>query len=205
VHTLRHQHRAIMVGIGTVLADDPQLTTRLSVEALDPVKIVVDAQLRMPLTARLLPAQACADPQREEALQAKQRPPRLIILTTTQAAHERRAALRRPGVMLLDCGAGSHVDLPFAMAQLAAMNISSILLEGGGQLNGAMLTAHLIDKIHLLIAPKIVGGGTEAPEVFHFAGVETMAEAIRLQAMEVERLGEDLLITGYPDYGTING
>lgn len=184
VHTLRHQHEAIMVGIGTVLADDPQLTTRAAVPAIDPIRIVVDSKLRLPLTARVV----------------TDRSSRTIVLTLQGADPARRAALEEAGVEIVECGSGPEVDLGEAMRKLGEMEIGSILLEGGGKLNGAMLTGGLIDKIVLYFAPKIIGGA-DAPGTFTFPGFEKMAEAVRLERVAVETAGDDIRMSGYPVYG----
>ncbi|HUC92395.1 MAG TPA: bifunctional diaminohydroxyphosphoribosylaminopyrimidine deaminase/5-amino-6-(5-phosphoribosylamino)uracil reductase RibD [Paenibacillus sp.] len=184
VHALRHTHQAIMVGAGTVLADDPSLTTRLPVPGIDPVRIVTDAKLRLPLTARLL----------SDGLAPT------IVLTTESADPERIQALEAAGVQVLACGSGERIDLKLAMRRLGEREISSVLLEGGGRLNGAMLEAGLIDKAVLFYAAKIIGG-PEAPGLFDFGGFARMADAVRLDRVTVETYGEDICIAGYPVYG----
>lgn len=180
VHAMRHRHMAIMVGVGTVLADDPQLSTRLSVPGLQPVRIVVDSQLRTPPTAALLQGGAP-----------------VYIAATEEAPAEREAALQQAGAHIIRCGAGPRVDLRLLMRRLGELEIGSVLLEGGGRLNGAMLEAGLIDKIVLFLAPIIVGG-REAPSAFDFAGVDTIREAYRLERLNVETIGDNICISGYP-------
>jgi len=186
VHTLRHRNQAIMVGAGTVLADDPLLTTRLDVPAQHPIRVVVDSGLRIPLTARVV----------------QDRSAETIVLTTEDADPTKRDALEQAGVTVIACGAGSRVDLPTAMRLLGERDIATVLLEGGGRLNGAMLERQLIDKILLFYAPKIIGGGIEAPANFEFAGFERMNDAIRLKRVAVRQFGDDVCIAGYPDYGS---
>jgi diaminohydroxyphosphoribosylaminopyrimidine deaminase/5-amino-6-(5-phosphoribosylamino)uracil reductase len=183
VHTLRHQHEAIMVGIGTVLADDPSLTTRASVPAIHPTRIIVDSSLRLPLEAKVV----------------TDRSVRTIVLTTEQADADKRQALAAAGVEVVACGEGSKVDLREAMKKLGELEIGSILLEGGGALNGAMLEAGLIDKIILYYAAKIIGGAA-SPGTFTFDGFEKMADAIELERVSVEMAGEDICVSGYPVY-----
>ncbi|OMF35210.1 riboflavin biosynthesis protein RibD [Paenibacillus sp. FSL H8-0548] len=183
VHTLRHQHEAIMVGIGTVLADDPLLNTRASVPAIDPVRIIVDSQLRLPLDARVV----------------TDRTVRTIVLTSGQASEEHKQALEAKGIEVVTCGSGEKVDLSIGMIKLGELEIGSILLEGGGKLNGAMLEAGLIDKIVLYYAAKIIGGAN-APGTFTFSGFEKMADAIQLERVSVEMAGEDIRVAGYPLY-----
>ncbi|MFD0619370.1 bifunctional diaminohydroxyphosphoribosylaminopyrimidine deaminase/5-amino-6-(5-phosphoribosylamino)uracil reductase RibD [Paenibacillus sp. GCM10027629] len=184
VHTLRHQHQGIMVGIGTVLADDPSLTTRLPVPGLHPTRIVVDSKLRIPKDAKVLQDGVAAT----------------IIITTDQANPERVREIEAQGATVLRCGTGDHVDVALAMDRLGELEISSILLEGGGRLNGSMLEAGCVDKVMLFFAPKIVGGFT-APGNIVFDGFEKMSEAITLKEITVEQLGDNVCITGYPARG----
>lgn len=183
VHTLRHQHQAIMVGIGTVLADDPSLTVRASVPGVHPIRIIVDSQLRTPLHAKVV----------QDGLAET------IILTTERADKQAAARLEQAGVTVIACGDGKRVDLPLAMQKLAEREIASILLEGGGTLNGAMLAHGLIDKMVLFYAPKIIGGA-EAPANFQMTGIEKMADAYRLERVQIETFGDNVGIIGYPVY-----
>ena len=181
VHTLRHKHQGIMVGVSTVIADDPLLTTRLSVEGLSPVRIVVDSKLRIPVNSRLLHDGAAP----------------VIILTTEQADLSARKALEKLGAEIMNCGEGPRVDLKLAMKELGKKGISSILLEGGGTLNGAMLEDNLVDRIMLFLAPKI-SGGLGAPSSFTFSGVEKMSDAVKLENVTMEQLGDNICICGTP-------
>ncbi len=183
VHTIRHRHQAIMVGIGTVLADDPRLTTRLSVPGIDPIRIIVDSQLRLPEAAAVVQDSSDMKP--------------VYVLTTNRASEERAEKLTQLGVRIIRAGSAEQVDLAAAMKQLGELEISSILLEGGGRLSGAMLEAGLIDKVILYLAPIIVGG-RDAPSAFEFSGFETIREAWRLTDLQVDRIGDDLCISGYP-------
>ncbi|MDQ1909475.1 bifunctional diaminohydroxyphosphoribosylaminopyrimidine deaminase/5-amino-6-(5-phosphoribosylamino)uracil reductase RibD [Paenibacillus sp. GD4] len=185
VHTLRHRHQAIMVGIGTVLADDPSLTTRLPVPGLHPTRVVVDSTLKLPHDAALV---------RDGAAPT-------VVLTTEQAPAPKRRELEARGVTVLDCGPGPAVDLRAAMARLGELELASVLLEGGGRLNGAMLEQRLINKLVLFYAPKIIGGGAAAPGNFDFPGFAKMNEAITLDRMQVQTMDDDICITGYPVYG----
>jgi diaminohydroxyphosphoribosylaminopyrimidine deaminase/5-amino-6-(5-phosphoribosylamino)uracil reductase len=104
VHTLRHQHQAIMVGIGTVLSDDPQLTTRLDVQALNPIRVIVDSRLRLPLDAKVVTDRAVET----------------IVLTTAGAPETKRRELESSGLTVLECGSGPQVDLRKGMARRPA-------------------------------------------------------------------------------------
>ncbi|WP_372629158.1 bifunctional diaminohydroxyphosphoribosylaminopyrimidine deaminase/5-amino-6-(5-phosphoribosylamino)uracil reductase RibD [Cohnella sp.] len=181
VHTLRHRHSGIMVGVQTVLADDPELTTRLAVPALNPTRIVVDSKLNVPPAARVLNDAAPT-----------------IVLTTLQADEGRAERLRELGAEVLRRGGGERVDLASAMKALGERGISSVLLEGGGVLNGAMLEAGLIDKVMLFYAPIIVGG-EGAPSAFSYVGPNEMSAALRLARVTMQSYGDDWCVTGYPD------
>ncbi|WP_246315728.1 bifunctional diaminohydroxyphosphoribosylaminopyrimidine deaminase/5-amino-6-(5-phosphoribosylamino)uracil reductase RibD [Paenibacillus foliorum] len=184
VHTLRHRNQAIMVGIGTVLSDDPLLTTRLDIPGLHPIRVIVDSDLRLPLDAQVV----------------VDRSAETLVLTTAEADQTKRQELDAAGVTVLDCGAGPQVNLTRAMELLGEREISSILLEGGGRLNGSMLELGLIDKLLMFFAPKIVGGGSLAPDNFQFPGFELMKDAIHLERTLVKQFGEDICIAGYPLY-----
>lgn len=181
VHTLRHRHQGIMVGVETVIKDNPHLTTRLSVDGLNPMRIIVDSKLRIPLESNVV---------RDGLAQT-------IILTTEQMDVHKAEQLKQAGVNVIVCGEGLHVNLLLAMEKLGGQQIGSILLEGGGTLNGAMLEGKLVDRIVLYLAPKIVGDHN-APSSFSFEGSERMADAIRLVSLEVEQLGDNLCISGIP-------
>ncbi|MEW4370337.1 bifunctional diaminohydroxyphosphoribosylaminopyrimidine deaminase/5-amino-6-(5-phosphoribosylamino)uracil reductase RibD [Paenibacillus kandeliae] len=181
VHGMRHRHQGIMVGIGTVLADDPELTTRTEVPGLNPVRIVIDSTLRIPDNARLLDTSVAPT----------------IVVTTASASAERISQLEEKGVRVIISGEGPHVDLKQAMKLLGEWEISSILLEGGGQLNGAMLEAGLVDRITLFFAPKLIGGNLST---FTFDGFETMNQAVTLEELEVETLDDNVCISGLARY-----
>ncbi|KGE17877.1 bifunctional diaminohydroxyphosphoribosylaminopyrimidine deaminase/5-amino-6-(5-phosphoribosylamino)uracil reductase RibD [Paenibacillus wynnii] len=182
VHTLRHRHQGIMVGVNTVIADNPSLTTRMDVPGIHPVRIIIDSSLRIPLDAAVI----------TDGLAPT------IIVTTESANTVSKDALVAAGVQVLICGEGPRVNLKEAMVKLGELEIGSILLEGGGTLNGSMLESGLVDRVILFFAPKISGGGAEAPGTFIFPGVELMKDAITLQGVEVETLGDNVCISGTP-------
>jgi diaminohydroxyphosphoribosylaminopyrimidine deaminase/5-amino-6-(5-phosphoribosylamino)uracil reductase len=182
VHQLRHQYDGIMVGIGTVLADDPSLTARADVELLQPARIIVDSQLRVPLDAKSIQLNNSSD--------------RVIILTTKHGDSQKLHQLTARGIQVIICGEGMRVDLQFALKKLAELHIRSVLLEGGGELNGAMLEQHLLDKAYMFIAPKLIGG-SNATANFSFPGRERMEDAIVLKRVTYQTIGDDVLVTGY--------
>ncbi|MEK0314185.1 bifunctional diaminohydroxyphosphoribosylaminopyrimidine deaminase/5-amino-6-(5-phosphoribosylamino)uracil reductase RibD [Cohnella sp. 56] len=179
VHTLRHRHQAIMVGAGTVLADDPELTTRLAVPGLNPLRVVVDSRLRLPPGARVLNDAAPT-----------------LVLTTDEADETAAARLRQAGADIVRCGPGPRVNLAAGLRALGERGIGSVLAEGGGVLNGSLLAAGLASKLMLFYAPKIVGDG--APSGFAFSGPELMGDAANIKIASIERYGDDWCVTGYP-------
>ena len=181
VHVMRHQHQAIMVGIGTVMTDNPKLSTRLPVKALHPTRIVVDSSLRLPLHCNVV-THRCAP---------------TIVVTTDEADEQAATRLQDAGVTVIRCGPGPRVQLTNALQKLGELHIGSILLEGGGALNGEMIQRKLVDRIHLFIAPKLVGSvGTTSS--FLFPGVSHMNEAIQLDQLEVKQIDNNISITGIP-------
>jgi diaminohydroxyphosphoribosylaminopyrimidine deaminase/5-amino-6-(5-phosphoribosylamino)uracil reductase len=182
VHTMRHKHQAIMIGIGTALADNPRLNTRLTVPGLQPIRIIVDSRLRTP---------------NESTLMESTIGNRTIILTTEAAPINRQLELEDLGATIIRCGAGPEVDLVLGMTKLGEQEIGSILLEGGGRLNGAMLEAGLIDRMVLFYAPIFIGGA-EAPEALTFSGISKINDAIKLEYMKVEQIDNNFYLSGFP-------
>ena len=183
---LRDWYDAIMVGIGTVLADDPALTTRLpDGGGRDPVRIILDSKARIPLNARVLTQESAAP---------------TIIAVTTRAPREKLAALgSKNNVKVLVVNEGPQVDLVGLMGILGAESITSVLVEGGALIHGSAFSARIVDKVAWFIAPKIIGG-QDAPSPVGGLGVDTPAEATALERVKVSRLGVDLLIEGYLKY-----
>lgn len=181
VHTMRHRHQAIMVGVATIAADDPQLTTRLDVPGIHPVRIIADSKLSIPSGSRVLTDGMA----------------KTVLLTTADADTSRMEVLQKLGAEILVCGKGPQVDLKLAMKLLGERGISSILVEGGGRLNGSLLELGLIDEVVMFIAPKLIGG-FDAPGSFTFAGQELMQDAIGLEALEVEMIGDNICVRGIP-------
>jgi len=186
-HRLRDTHDAIMVGIGTLLADDPLLTTRLPPEDCGaggphhPLRVVVDSQARTPPGAAMLQPHM---------------PGRTLIATTSSAPPERIAALRAVGADVVTLpDHGGRVDLHALLRCLAARGVNSVLVEGGGTLLGALFDAGLIDRAVAFIAPVMVGG-RDAPGPLGGEGVATMDAACRLREVEVCQVGSDLMVQG---------
>ncbi len=189
VHRLRDSCDAVLVGIGTVLKDNPALTTRLPEGGRDPVRVILDSGARTPLEARVLN-------------QASEAP--TWIAVTEAAPAERVEALKQNGTDVIVCGPGPKVDLNYLLSELAQREIVSVLVEGGGTVNAGFTLQGLVDKIVWFIAPLIVGG-REAPGPVGGSGVRSLTKAIRLTDMALKQYGSDLCVEGYPVYEGAGG
>ncbi len=178
VQQLRHAHRGIMVGVGTVLADDPHLNCRMP-EGRDPVRIVCDSRLRTPLDAQVVQT---AGTQR-------------TILATCCRDTARIKEYESTGCeVLILPQKGYAIDLSALMEELGKREIDSVLLEGGGTLGSAALAEGIVNEIYAYVAPKIFGG-VKAKTPVGGIGVATPQEAYRLADVKTSRVGEDILIT----------
>jgi diaminohydroxyphosphoribosylaminopyrimidine deaminase/5-amino-6-(5-phosphoribosylamino)uracil reductase len=183
VHRLRHATDAVLVGIGTVLHDDPLLTTRLpDRHGVNPLRIVVDSTLRLPLHAKVVDVTADC---------------RTLVATTMQAPEEQRQQLQKRGVEIVCFPAydDGRVHLDALLGHLGTRGIASVLVEGGATLSAALLQRRLVDKVVFFVAPKIIGG--DGVSVIGPCGVETMEQVLRLQAVTGQRVGEDFLLQAY--------
>jgi diaminohydroxyphosphoribosylaminopyrimidine deaminase/5-amino-6-(5-phosphoribosylamino)uracil reductase len=182
-HRLRQQHDAILVGAGTVIDDDPQLTNRQPRGGRQPLRVVVDSTLRIPAAAAVLSEQAAAP---------------TLVATTTRAAAEAVAAIESGGAEVLQLpasGARERVDLAALMQELGRRELLSVLVEGGAEVHGAFFDAGLVDAVVAFLAP-IVIGGEEAPAAVGGKGVRRLADAYRLDDLQVTRIGDDLMLSG---------
>ncbi len=180
-HKLRDMYDGILVGIGTVLADNPELTARLPAAGRNPVRIIVDSMARTPLQAKVV----------------TDRQAQTIIAVGREAPADRVAALSSKGIEVLTLDqTPTGINLRQLFKILGERRITSILVEGGATINAAALTANLIDKVHCFIAPKIIGGRT-APSPVGGTGLPAVDQAIMLEDLKTESLGADILITGY--------
>ena len=182
-HEIRSQVDAILVGIGTVLQDNPSLTTRLPERTNeDPIRVVVDSRGRIPLGAKVFNPDSNA---------------RTLIAVTENAAPEKSEALKSAGadVLIVDEVKG-RVCLKTLMRELGRREITSVLIEGGGEINATALQAGIVDKLMFFIAPKLIGG-KDAPGSIGGIGIARLAEAPELRDVKIAQIGVDFLIEGY--------
>lgn len=181
VHAYRNEYDAILVGIGTVLADDPSLTTRLEHgTGKNPLRIVLDSEARTPLDAKLVADGAAPT----------------IIVVSERADHRRVNLLRACGAEVVTLGA-QRVDIAALLDYLGARDITSLFVEGGAAVNWSLLAGGSVDKVHAFIAPMLMGGET-AKTPIGGTGFDSPQTALRLRDVTVEQLGADILVTGYP-------
>ncbi|GEN33780.1 MULTISPECIES: bifunctional diaminohydroxyphosphoribosylaminopyrimidine deaminase/5-amino-6-(5-phosphoribosylamino)uracil reductase RibD [Aneurinibacillus] len=184
VHRMRHEHDAILVGVNTVLTDDPQLTTRLALGGKNPIRVIVDTTLRIRLDAKVLTDGEAPT----------------WIFTTERADPLKWERLEEMGVRVFSTGNEAQVDIDRLLTLLGAQEIASLLVEGGSQINSAFLHAQAIDKVVSYVAPKLVAG-QGAPTPFGGLGIQEMNDAVSLVDVSFEKIGDDIKITGYPVWG----
>lgn len=181
VHRIRSRMDAIMVGVDTVIADNPQLTVR-HVRGKNPLRVIVDTRLRTPESVNVL----------NEQLSSR------TVIATTESNPRVHLRYLKQGVTVIVCEeADGRVSMKDLLEKLGQMGVQSILLEGGSRLAGNMLQLGLIDELLFFMAPKIIGSNGFAP--FTLQGITNMAQAIRLDFIDVGRIGSDIVITARPE------
>ena len=186
-HRLRTRIDAIICGSETIIIDDPLLTARPdgSDAARQPLRVVVDSRGRVAPMARVFQGTDWA---------------LTLVATTEDASATWRASVEATGAEVLTFAKhGDHVDLEELLRELARRDVVTALIEGGGVLLGGFFDRGLVDKVYAVIAPIIVGAA-DAPGAVAGRGASRMADALRMRDITVERLGEDILVTGYPQY-----
>lgn len=183
VQKLRAEVDGIMVGIGTVLKDNPRLTLRTEkIKRTSPAKIVVDSSIKIPITAKLFSSKPEA---------------RVIIAATNLAGRKKVESLRKKGVDVIQTEADKgNVDMKKLMKELYKRGIRSILLEGGSELNASAIKEKIVDKVFCFYSPILVGG-RDAKGFIGGEGVDRIQDAERVDVREVKRIGKDLLVIGY--------
>jgi diaminohydroxyphosphoribosylaminopyrimidine deaminase/5-amino-6-(5-phosphoribosylamino)uracil reductase len=183
VQQLRFESDAVLVGIGTILKDDPSLTDRSGhVRRRSLVRVVLDSRLRLPLSSQLIRSSGLDD---------------IIVFCSEQRDVERERALRKAGVDIIPAPAsGEKVPFDFVLEELGRRQIMSLLIEGGAEVNFEALQSRLVDKVLFFVAPKILGGLSSLP-VFGGVGFSELEQSVPLQFASVENVGPDLMIEAY--------
>jgi diaminohydroxyphosphoribosylaminopyrimidine deaminase/5-amino-6-(5-phosphoribosylamino)uracil reductase len=180
VHKLRNQVDGVLVGIGTVLKDDPLLTARIRGRR-DPYRIILDSRLKISEEARVIGTS----------------PSKAIIVTTELAPRDKIERLEKRGVQILIFGSKEErINLRSCLSKLGEMGMMNLLVEGGSQVNGSFLDEGLIDKLLLFLSPKLIGDH-QALGIFGGRGVSNLQEAIALKEIKTRKMGEDILLEGY--------
>jgi diaminohydroxyphosphoribosylaminopyrimidine deaminase/5-amino-6-(5-phosphoribosylamino)uracil reductase len=175
-----------MVGVGTIEADNPSLTTRLKNRKVkNPLRIILDTHLRTPIEARILNDEF---------------PEKTLLVVGEKETGEKLEQIRDKGISILPCPTREgRLDLQKLMAELGRLTIMSLLVEGGAAVLGSMIREELVDKFHLFKAPKLLGGNDGVP-MASGPGARYMKDCTILENLEFRRFGEDMLVTGYPVY-----
>ncbi len=184
VHQLRNEIGAILVGVNTVLKDNPELTTRIP-NGRNPVRVILDSTLKIPLESKVV-----TDQQAET-----------WIFTSQKHSEQKRSELENLGVKVFVTSDLNRVDLNEMLKVLGEHSISSLLVEGGGEVNASFMNQNLVDKVIVYLAPKLIGG-KNAPTFLEGTGFDKMGQAIELEEIELTKIGPDYKFIGYPKYTT---
>ena len=179
-HQLRRENDCVLVGIGTVLADNPRLTVRL-VNGRDPLRIIIDSLLRIPVTARVLQEGAAHH---------------TVIATSDRADAARVRELEDLGaeiLMLPEEANGAGLNLIELLTALGRRRVASVLVEGGAGIITSLLSARLVDRLVVVLAPKIIGRGLEA---IGDLGITALEDAITFSSIKTRKLGDDIMFDG---------
>lgn len=177
VHQLRKDVDAVMVGINTVIRDNPKLDARL-VKGNNPLKIIVDSNFKIPENSNVF-----------------KDPSKVIIATTQKASKTKIQSIKQKGAnVIIIKSKDGMVDLRKLMKELAKMNISYIMIEGGSHLNASAIKEKIVDKLLIFTAPKIIGNGLGA---ISNLGIKKIDKAIKLKSITTRKIGKDMLVEGY--------
>lgn len=183
VHRLRHLCDGIMVGINTVAIDDPSLTTRLEdVECMDPVRVILDTHLSISENAKLLELESHSD---------------TIIITGDLFCSDKKKRIEKKGARVIETATKNDlIDLDALMDYLGSLNITSLLIEGGGMVIASAFRAGIVDKVNFFYGSRILGGNDGKP-VCKGSGPDLMKDSIQVDNIDVIKFGNDVLIEGY--------
>ncbi len=177
VHSLRASVDGIMVGMRTMLRDDPKLTVKFAKDR-EPYRIIVDSNAQTPLTSYVVRT-------------AKEIP--TIVAVTSRAPKNRIEILERRGVKVFVCGKGRLVSVKILLQTLRKLGIRKILVEGGGALNWSMLSSGLVDEVSVAITPRILGG-EKGVSLVEGKGVALVKDAVKLKLLRTAKYGSDLVV-----------
>ncbi len=183
VHRMRRESDAVMVGSGTVICDDPELTVRMVPldGAKAPLRVVVDSRLRVSPDRRIFnPAE-----------------PPVLVAVSKDHDRNRSSLLRKSGVEIVECGEGDAVDLRKLLSLLGERGVAHLLVEGGPMLAGSLIREGLVDELVVFMAPLLVGSD-EAPAWVRGMNTPSLSQAIRLRWVEMKKSGEDLMLRARP-------
>ncbi len=189
VHQLRAAHDAILIGIGTLLKDNPRLTARLpDEEPRNPYRIVVDSLLRTPLDSKVFGPDG----------------PQKMLLATRQHSEEKLTPYRKlvKDILILPTNNLGQIDLSELIKELGAREITSILIEGGSEINGSALDNRIIDKVCFFYAPILVGGRGSLGMISG-EGSETIAQALPIRDITIRHFDDDICLEGYVDHPSL--
>jgi diaminohydroxyphosphoribosylaminopyrimidine deaminase / 5-amino-6-(5-phosphoribosylamino)uracil reductase len=181
VHELRNQYQAILVGVNTVILDDPMLDTRRNVLSRNPIRIILDPKLEIPMQSRVV--------QTANKIQT-------IVYTSIDTNDLRIALLRDLSVIVRVVKSNPNFDLNEVLSDVGSLGIDSVLVEGGSYVHGSFVDQDAIDKVYIFIAPKLIGGKNSLTPVSG-KGVEKMSQAHVLKHINVHQFDNDIMIEGY--------
>ncbi len=183
VHQLRNEVDAVLVGIGTVLRDDPLLTTRLGIaDQRDPIRVIVDNLARLPLRAKVVNRASTAA---------------TLLAVSQMAPRTKLEALEREGIQVIVVESSPRrVSLERLMEALGKRGILSVMIEGGAEINASALREGIVDKVLVFLAPILIGGKSTSTAVGG-DGIESLSQALRLREVRIERFEDDILVEGY--------
>lgn len=179
-HELRNAYDGIMVGIGTVLADNPRLTCRLPRKVRDPIKIILDSSARLPMDSNVV----------------KGNPENLILATTQRADASQLKALEAMGIKIIQTSGKERVNLEELFIELGRLDITSLLVEGGPKVLTSLFQKKLVDKLVVFLAPKLIGGDGKSALGNLF--INDIRDVYEFHISHIEKLSEDVMLTMYP-------